>query len=682
MHGAQQARGDSSATPALARMLTAAPDAIALPLFWLCLTVTVTIIFRSFTPWLVIPLTVAGSALTWRWRPTAFSSRFGWHSALAALIIVIAWLAVNLPYASRWIDVTRDPGFLTLEGIWLSDHADPALPIGTAADVAAAVPDARVSSLAYFPQDGALHAQGAKLVPGLVAIGGWIGGTEGVLVGNLLIGAVALVLFYGFARRMIGPVWSLPALIALASSMPMVAFSRSIYTEPLVVGVTFAGLTFLWIAIKSRMWYHYLAGGALVGAGGLARIDGVAIVIGVVLGLAVIMFVETDDTARRRNRLNYIICVGAAFVVTAVGVVDLVLNSPGYLQDLSGEFGLLTSAAVISALLGLLLTFGRPWRGVRKALIRWRVPLSWVAFAGVLVIAAVLLSRPLWYVGHGNAPIDLVGGLQALSGLPVDPTRSYDELSLTWVAMYMSWATVVAALVGVAVALRRSILRRDARLFLVLAVVAAPSLLYLLRVSITPDQIWAMRRFLPVTIPGLILIALYLLLVVTNWLSARSTIWRTGGRIVAGGLALSVVVFPFLTWGHMFTAIEHGGRLGEAESICRAVDERPVVYVQSKNYFYLPTLKTMCGVDVVNFDDEPTRRELREVRAAWGAQDVVVVTFDEEVVPWADTPAPYRTTSIETWPTMLNQRPYEPATSVSRVWLGTIDEAGSVQPIR
>lgn len=674
---------EAGGTPAkLKRVLTAAPDAIALPLFWLCLTVTATIIFRGFTPWLVLPLTLTASVLTWRWRPSAFNARYGWQSTLAALVTAVAWLAVNLPFASEWVDVTRDPGFLTLEGIWLSQHLDPALPVGTAAQVVGTVPTAQASSLAYFEQDGALHAQGAKLVPGLAAIGGWLAGTPGVLLANLIVGAFALLLFYGFARRVIGPIWSLLALVALASSMPMVAFSRSIYTEPLVLGLTFAGLTFLWVAITSRAWHHFLAGGALIGAGGLARIDGVAIVIGVVLGLAVVVFASTNDARRRGDRLNYIICVGAAFVVTAIGVVDLVLNSPGYLSDLNEQFALLMITAVVAAVIGLLFTFSWPWAAVRRLLNRRRRLIGWIAFAAVVLLAAVLLSRPLWYVGRGNPPIDLVAGLQGLSGLPVDPTRSYDELSLAWLAMYLSWPTVILALLGIAVALRRTIIKGDARLLLLLAVVAAPSLLYLLRVSITPDQIWAMRRFLPVTIPGFVVIAMFLMQAMMTRAKGLRGLWRTSGRMTVAVLAASTVIFPFVTWGNMFNTIEHDGRLGEAESICRAVDGRPVVYISSRNYFYLPTLKTLCGVDVVTFRSAPTSSELRAVREAWDAREVVVVTFEDEHAPWAREPVPYRTTSIQSWPTMLNQRPHDPSNSISEVWLGTIEEDGSVQPIR
>ncbi len=99
--------------------------------------------------------------------------------------------------------------------------------------------------------------------------------------------------------------------------------------------------------------------------------------------------------------------------------------------------------------------------------------------------------------------------MQTSSGLPIDPSRSYDESSVSWLAMYHGWITVLLAGAGVALLAARIVRTRDPRVAMVVVTVAAASLLYLNKISIFPDQIWAMRRFLPIIIPGLLLAAVY-----------------------------------------------------------------------------------------------------------------------------------------------------------------------------
>ncbi len=139
---------------------------------------------------------------------------------------MLAWLVVNLPFAGEVLLVQRDPGFLTLQGAWLVDHADPTIPIRTAAEVAAQVPSARVTSDAFWLVGDHLDAQGAKAFPALIAMVGWAAGLRGVLAANLLIGAVGLLAVYDVARRLIGPRWGLVPMVGLALSTPMIYFSR------------------------------------------------------------------------------------------------------------------------------------------------------------------------------------------------------------------------------------------------------------------------------------------------------------------------------------------------------------------------------------------------------------------------------------------------------------------------
>ncbi len=672
----------------VSRAIVDLPDVVALPVLCAAVVVSLTVLFGVFTPWVVVPAIIVGTVLTWRWRPPRFRVETAWTSALVAVAVIVCWFAVNLRFASEWVDVTRDPGFLTLQGLWLSQHPSSDIPIGGAADVAGAVDGARVDSIGYFDDgDGVLHAQGAKLVPGLVAIGGWIAGTAGVLGGNLVIGAFALLTFFGFARRVVGQWWGLAAMIPLAMCMPMVAFSRTLYTEPFVLCVTFAGLTFLSSAVRTGSASAAVFGGALVGSGGLARVDGAAIVIGMTVALALAAFARRDGTARRRARRTYLLAVGAGLALTAIGLIEVAVDSPGYLADHIRQVVLLDTAAVVTALVGWTLTLDRPWARLRRAIARRRRAVGWIAFATVLAVGLFLMSRPLWLVARQSEPSTVVAWLQEGAEVTVDATRTYDEQSLTWIAMYLGWGIVGAAMLGAAMALRDWVVRGSPTSVLLVVVVMAPSMLYIVDVSITPDQIWAMRRFLPVTIPGFILLAVFAFqrLIASGVARVRSrrtrgsAVGMSVGTIAVFGAFVASVIFPALTWGQMFPAIEHSGRLAEAEEVCAVADGRPVVLIQSTEY--LSTVRSMCDVEVVSFSAAPTAADLAEVRRVW-ASEVVVLSFRAEGVPWSDDPAPRLRSQIVSWPPTLNRRPVAPDVADSAIWMGEITVDGQVAPIR
>src|SRR5665647_1383217 len=121
----------------VARALAALPDRIVLLLFWTSITVSVPVMLNAFDPRIVVPLLAMVVAATWRLMPSRTPHSWPWVvSSLAILIGVLAWVLVHLPHASAYVVVTRDPGFLTLEGIWLSNNPAPDLPIGSAAGVA------------------------------------------------------------------------------------------------------------------------------------------------------------------------------------------------------------------------------------------------------------------------------------------------------------------------------------------------------------------------------------------------------------------------------------------------------------------------------------------------------------------------------------------------------------------
>jgi hypothetical protein len=660
------------------RVVTNLPSRLPVVFFWAALVVCLAVLLGAFRPLVVLPALMLVVALTWRMLPERLPATVEFRRGAAwALGMAVVWVLVNLAFAGEVLLVQRDPGFLALEGVWLTTHADPSIPIRSAAELSAQVPDAQVFSDAFWRFGDEIHAQGAKTVPGLLAMLGWVLGLRGVLVANLLIGGLGLLAVYDVARRLIGPRWGLVPVATLALSTPMIYFSRATFTEPTNIVLTFGGLAVLWSAFRDHRLSRFALGGAMVGATALSRIDGAAVSAGLILGLGVVAAVSGPADRRRRIR-GLLVATAASLAMVGLGYLDLALHSAGYLEDHRTLYvqllGMLAACLVAVAALVVVLRWGRlrSWLAARRGV------LGSIA-AGLVVAAAVMLaSRPLWMQWHliepGSGQAWFIAAAQKAAGDAVDGTRSYDEMTVTWLGWYLGPLTLVLAVAGTALLVRRSIVGWRPEILVLLATLGVPALLYLIRPAITPDQIWAMRRFLPAVIPAALLMAGWTLPRIHR--AARSR-WQ---RIGAWALVAGVLLPPLATWGTLVVTTEYGGRADQVGQVCDAVAGTRVVVVREVGPPWLPTLRIMCDADVVEVTGRPTAEELAEIRDAWGGE-VLVMTDARQLVPWSTSwPDPWLRTRMARWPHSLYPS-YSPIRFTSDVWLGTVGDDGSVTPL-
>ncbi len=127
--------------------------------------------------------------------------------------------------------------------------------------------------------------------------------------------------------------------------------------------------------------------------------------------------------------------------------------------------------------------------------------------------------------------------IQRREGLPIDATRTYAEFSMEWLSWYVGVPILLLGCLGVAAAVFRALGRdmswsvRTACLSLLV-----PAAVYIYRPSINPDHIWAMRRFLPIVIPGFLISAM----VVAGWLTSR---FRFGPAPLVPLMAATLLTF-------------------------------------------------------------------------------------------------------------------------------------------
>lgn len=635
-----------------AAALVTAPERIVLLLVALSLSAGGWVSVGLFSPWTVLPTAAVIAALAWRIVPTptrvAAADRAG---AIVALAGAGAWAVINAVLAAEYLIVVRDPGFLTLTGLWLVDHPHADIPSLGAIEAAEVDPTVLAdASQAWNLRGDAIQPQGARLLSAVIAVGGWIAGDRGVLVFNLLIGAVGILVMYALARRMLGPLASLAPAAAVALSVAHIGLSRSAYTEPLTLVLALSAALWLWRGVDEGRAGPLVLGAAAGGATSFIRIDGAAFAIGL-LGAAVLALALSDLPRARRAGLGLLV-IGVQATILLAGYAALWRWSEGYAERLGDQARTLTlgyavAAAVLAVWVLTWLAGGeRLATGVRTMLGRRGAIAAGVAVSGLL---AVLASRPLWWVSHRSTddPVDqftnsVVESFQRAQGLEVDPTRTYAEHTVAWVSYYLTWPIVILGILGLGLATVWMLRGRPAWALL-LGAVLPTSLLYFWNPEVVPDQLWAFRRFEAVTLPGFAIAAA----VAAWWLAGRLTSAdaRLRARRIAAG---AFVILPLTTWLSVdlgddlpvsgATPVfvrEMGGAYDQITSLCEVAPDRPIVLAGTSSHF--GSLRVMCDEPTVLALAELEPEDLATLAQSWDTSPVVL-TRNPEWFDWSADP--------------------------------------------
>ncbi|TQL03687.1 glycosyltransferase family 39 protein [Cellulomonas sp. SLBN-39] len=651
------------------------PDALVVLFAVLALVSLVATLLGALHAALVLPVAGALAVLVVRSVPHHAPRRGAAPAAGVALLAAAAWACWGVTHVGQYVVVARDPGFLTLEGLWLAGHPDASVPVGGAAAVASAVPGVLADAEAFTQVGGALHAQGNKTVPALLGLAGQVAGTHAVLAAGVVIGAVALLAVYVLGRELVGPVWALLPPTTLALSLPFLTFTRSAYTEPTTTALVALGVALLVRAVRSGRATHAAWAGCAVGLAGAARIDGAIVVGALVVALAAVALVTRDTSVRSRRRSQLDAAAAPALALTALGYVDLALESPAYLVQHLPFAGPLAAGLVLTTVVGRSLV-AEP---VARRLVGWRPDPAGraadVLGGCVAVVALVLVSRPWWLVSRSVDDAGVAGAVgrqQLAEGLPLDPTRGYDEMTLTWLAWYVGWPLLVLGLTGAALVVRRAVRRADAALLAAVVTLLLGALPYVVRVSITPDQLWAVRRLVPVAVPALLVLGVWALREGCRAVVRRQPSSRVPAvRVVLGAAAVLVALWPLSVWSQVHDVAEQDGRLDEARAACARLEDvgvSRVLWVHSSPFQYAATLRIVCDVEVVQTFDVPTPGLVEDVTAAWGGA-VAVMSFDPGDLALVGPAQEVVTTTVPTAARRIAGRPFAVETTTSSLWL-------------
>jgi len=593
---------------------------VACAFLGLCVVALPAAMLGVFVPVVVVgggAAAAVGAAVVWeRSGPRLTLGLAAWPTVFVVALAALACL-VNARYSSQHLLTDRDPGVYATHALWLAKHNH--LLVETRVPAFAGDHGLRFSQQGYFDEraDGRLYPQFLHLTASLLAVGAWVR-VRLLFMVDALLGSLALLFVYAFGTRLMRPWAAAVATATLAVLLPQVHFSRDTFSEPATELTLFAGLWLLWAARDDLAWPRALIAGGLLGVAMTARVDSW------VLLLPLVVYVFWERTLRRglseaeRDRHGrYLMALSAGVVVpTVLGMVDGYVFCPPYLRLLGGRATILPIAAV--ALAAVLMVVARmreggAWDGAVQAVRRNQRTLAGAAAVAVVVVAGLFwFVRPRVQTVH-RGHTDVVAALQKQEHVSVDGSRTYDESTVARLAWYLGPVGLGAGFIGFALLTGRLVRGGPfaARVAPFLLMAGATTLLYAWTIDITPDQIWATRRFLPISFPALVLGAG----LVVDVLWARWGGWGKGAALAAAGAAL---VYPAAALLPVRTERSYAGMVDASRRVCAAIPADAVVVVPGDtilNVMLPQTVRDFCHVPVAQTDAALSPQQLAEYKA-------------------------------------------------------------------
>jgi hypothetical protein len=486
------------------------------------------------------------------------------RSALA-VVALIALSGIRFFPPSEYIIGGRDPGSYINEGIVIAQRGTLVYEDPT---VAAVPPFARdlffpshgradyygTRFMGFFikdPETGRVVGQFPHLLPASVAIGYGIDGLTGARYVLGVWATLGILATYFAGARWVGRPAAAAAAALLTLNVIEVWFGRYPNAEVVMQALVFAGLLANarahFDAPKTDRFFA-VVGGSLLGLLLFLRFDAVLAIGAAVFGNLL--------ASLRGRRVSF--SFAAALTLTMVmGVIYLLGPMRAYATypiDFVRNLRWWHVTGLGLAALGapMMLMAARRMPRFREAAER-RVPLVLIGTVWLLAIYALFLRTPAGKLALENA--------YALR---------------MFASFYVTLPCVLAALLGYALVVRRRFWHDPA----IVMTITLFSVFFFYKIRIHAEHFWAARRFLPVILPGTLLLAS----AAATWGLARTS---PRGRLVSGtiGLAfLGVLAVQYIqASAPVARHIEYAGLIPHLESLARTIGDRDLLLVESRD---------------------------------------------------------------------------------------------------
>ncbi len=498
------------------------------------------------------------------WRGAA--ARVTPTAVIPLLIIALGWW-LYVP-GSEYVMGGKDPGTYMNEGIQIAQRGslvthDPVVQGVPAAFRDLFFPSYHVPSyystrfMGFFlmdPSAGTVQGQFPHLYPVWIAIGYGIDGLSGTRVVQSAWAILGLLAVYFVGVRLFGRPAAVAATLLLAVNVIQVWYGRYPNAEVVMQALLFAAIL---------AWSRADADGQTFFAPIAAML------------LCLLLFLRFDT----------VLAFGGVAVAIALGLP----------HGRRPHWTFLLTLVLGSLLAGwYLFVQMRPYTDYPLIFARSLDWWQWLVLAlGATLLAALAVGATRWpALRRADAWLPSVVSLVAIAFVVYayffrgvgGRTAWHDAMALRTFAWYIMPAGVGAALIGYVLA-TRTLLRRDPFFLATLTIFAG---FFFYKIKIVPEHFWMTRRFLPVILPGALLLIGY---AAFGGLSLQR-LSPDGGRTPDGRAlartAIGIVLVALLAWQYWAMVrplrghIEYEGLIPRLEGIARRFGERDLILVESR----------------------------------------------------------------------------------------------------
>jgi hypothetical protein len=350
-------------------------------------------------------------------------------------------------------------------------------------------------------------------------------GHQGVFRLNGVLALISSGIFYGLLRSLVPTSFAVAGTLFLALNPSQVWLARITLTEVFAQLLIWSSLLLASEALKDKNRFLAWWAGAFMGCSALVRIDGLVLVPLLLLSDLMVRIVQGQEATGTLSVWPAL--RQAALSSFVLAIVSYLVLSPLYWGSLSANSAKIGVAAVTILLI--------LWAATPSSLDRLRRWLMSKTVVGLAGLALFFLTAYAYWIRPSEGLHPALGWLGHHWG-GTGETRGYQRDFLANLAQYISpfvvWTGVFGWFVTLSAMMRE---KRDTHLVVALIVVAGYSGLYLSNPRVSPDHFWAVRRYVPVVIPGFILLA------------TLGTYWLVGRLPRRWSLAMSSIVLLFLT---------------------------------------------------------------------------------------------------------------------------------------
>lgn len=488
-----------------------------------------------------------------------------WLCCFTAGLLVLAFL--YLCYPNESILGGRDMGVYANHGIYIASHGNlsPQYPVPY---------ESKSWSQSFLPglyaTTGVITVQFAHLFPVWLAQSYDSFGTDGLFRLNAVLALVSLGLFFGLLRRFVSLPLAVLGTLFLGGNVSQIWLARITLTEIMTQMWVVAALLTADLAYRDNQpnWARW--SGILWGMTSLCRID----------SFMFIAFITVTHLIQRCfcvKEDNQEIMFWSRLYQGAIPVFTLALAyyyffSQPYFSDLLRQLTLIAALTVVVTAGHLMLTLVKKNKLYLNNLLTTKT--FWV-FAVIVIMAFLYghLIRP--HLGQFSVFNWQESGLHG--------TRTYREDSLANLGAYLSIPVLYAALGGWLAAVWRIWFLRQWQWLLPVVVAGGAAFIYIYDPNISPDHYWAVRRFVPLILPGFIFFGTFSLAQLAGSFSNTRRF-----NIVFWGVAIYLLCFTFNLDRHVITHAENKGYWQQLSLLAEKIPNDGIVLAPYKEQYSTP----------------------------------------------------------------------------------------------